>query len=38
MNCLSLSELDDVDMFEMDEIALEAFWARVWKCYLQYTE
>ncbi|KAJ5610466.1 hypothetical protein N7510_007185 [Penicillium lagena] len=38
MNCLSFSELDDLDIFEMDEIALEAFWARVWKCYLQYTE
>ncbi|KAJ9403146.1 hypothetical protein DTO045G8_9115 [Paecilomyces variotii] len=34
--CLSVQEADNPDMFEMDEIALQAFWERVFACYLPY--
>ncbi|GAD96421.1 hypothetical protein AOR_1_1394144 [Paecilomyces variotii No. 5] len=34
--CLSIKEPDNQDMFEIDEIALQAFWERVFACYLPY--
>ena len=36
MDCLSSKELENVDMYEMDELALAAFWDRVWGCYVPY--
>jgi hypothetical protein len=36
MRCLSVEEPDNQDMFEMDQLAIEAFWERIWKCYLAY--
>ncbi|OJJ44661.1 hypothetical protein ASPZODRAFT_134745 [Penicilliopsis zonata CBS 506.65] len=36
IDCLSLPGVDSLDMFDMDELAVEAFWDRVWACYLPY--
>ncbi|KAE8320373.1 hypothetical protein BDV41DRAFT_570524 [Aspergillus transmontanensis] len=36
IDCLSSKELENVDMYEMDELALAAFWDRVWGCYGPY--
>ena len=34
--CLSSAEWDNVDNFEIDEVALKFFWDRVWGCFLEY--
>ncbi|KAL1871834.1 hypothetical protein Plec18167_006985 [Paecilomyces lecythidis] len=34
--CLSVQEPDNQDMFEIDAIALQAFWERVFACYQSY--
>ncbi|KAE8351907.1 hypothetical protein BDV28DRAFT_158348 [Aspergillus coremiiformis] len=36
IGCLSSRELENVDLYEMDEHALTAFWDRVWGCYVSY--
>ncbi|KAL2007028.1 hypothetical protein VTN00DRAFT_8466 [Thermoascus crustaceus] len=36
IKCLAIEEPDNQDMFEIDELAVKAFWDRVWACYLPY--
>ncbi|KAE8371551.1 hypothetical protein BDV26DRAFT_298696 [Aspergillus bertholletiae] len=36
IDCLSSTDLENVDMYELDELALAAFWDRVWRCYVPY--
>ncbi|KAL1998365.1 hypothetical protein VTN02DRAFT_6334 [Thermoascus thermophilus] len=36
LKCLAVEEPDNQDMFEIDELAVTAFWDRVWACYLPY--
>lgn len=36
IKCLAVEEPDNQDMFEIDELAVKAFWDRVWACYLPY--
>jgi len=36
IRCLATKEPDNQDMFEIDELAVKAFWDRVWACYLPY--